>query len=206
VPWKMFMIEPTKFCRRSLRRFFKFSGVHSGHYHEASVVIDAKFESPGVHGRGLLRDGYENSPAWPKNCACGYQFVEEDHWQVNEQRLYKGAPERKLYPLHECPPGATWECDWFPKEGPNGNWTGPDGKVWAVMLPGGVEFIIHMYSSDVPRRKWNVTGTPPLINVSPSINQKGHYHGFIGLPHAPAPGIITEDCEGRKFPQWPSTA
>lgn len=204
MPWKMYMIEPTQFCRRSLRRHWKtLPGIHSGHYHDASVVIDAKFESPGVHGRGLLRDGYENSTGWPKNCACGYAFVEEDHWQVNEERLYKGAPERKLYILREHPPGATWECDWFPREGPNGEWTGPDGKVWAVMLPSGIEWIIYSYASGLPKKKWDVDGAPPNITVSPSINQKGGancYHGFIKS------GVISEDCEGRKFPQWPGTA
>jgi len=195
------MVEPTKFCRRSLRRYWKTGpGVHSGHYHDASVVIDAKFESPGVHGRGLLRDGYESNPAWPKNCACGYKFVEEDYWQVNEERLWKGAPERKLYTLRECPPGATWIADWFSDKGPNGQWSGPDGKVWCVMLPGGVEFIVYMYSSDKPPRKWDVQGTPPNITVSPSINQEGHYHGFIKA------GVISEDCEGRKFPGIARTA
>lgn len=195
MPWKMYLIESTPFCRRSLRRHHKTHGVASDHYHDASVIITEQFESPGTHGRGMLRDGYENHPIWPKTCQCGYAFIEEDYWQVNEERLWKGAPDGKLYALREHPPGATWVCDWFPEEPPNGQWTGPDGKVYAVMLPDGLEWIIYSYASGPPpRSKWTVEGTPPGITVSPSIHQVGHYHGFI------KGGVISEDCEGRPFP------
>ena len=40
---------------------------------------------------------------------------------------------------------------------------------------------------------WVVTGTPPLITVSPSINVGGIYHGYI------RDGIITPDVEGRTY-------
>jgi hypothetical protein len=40
---------------------------------------------------------------------------------------------------------------------------------------------------------WLVTGTEPLITLSPSINIVGSYHGWIQN------GIITDDCEGRKY-------
>jgi hypothetical protein len=216
MPWKMYLIEPVPFFRRSLRRFWKTRPgpqPPANHYHDKSVVIDAQVPWDGPedhHGRMM-------EPPWPfdvdqrspAKCDCGYVFQAEDHRQLCEERLYKGSLDGKLYVLREHPPGATWVCDWFPPEPPNGEWTGPDGKVWAVMLPSGVEWLIYSYASGLPKRKWTVTGMPPLIDVSPSIAQQGGpncYHGFIGRPHTPAPGIITEDCEGRKFPQWPSTA
>ena len=40
---------------------------------------------------------------------------------------------------------------------------------------------------------WQVSGEPPLITVSPSINIVGSYHGFVQN------GVISEDCEGRTY-------
>lgn len=205
--WKMFLIQRAPYARRSLRRFWRSPyGVHK-HFHDASVVIDPQFDCPGDdNGRAEGEGLYKGDPRWPTACACGYAFTPEDHYQTVEDRLWSGCPDGKLYVLREHPPGATWIADWFSDEGPNGQYTGPDGKVWCVMLPAGVEFLLYSHCSGTPRRKWSVEGTPPLVNVSPSINQEGEYHGFIGLPHGPAPGIITDDCEGRKFPKWPPTA
>lgn len=42
---------------------------------------------------------------------------------------------------------------------------------------------------------WNVQGVPPAITVAPSINFEGRYHGFL------IAGVISDDCEGRKFDQ-----
>ena len=206
MPWKMYLIERTDFCRRSLRRYAKSSlpgrVPDPKHYCDVTVVIDEKFYSPGDNnGRSDNIAGYENDPRWPKTCdKCSQPFLAEDHWQVNEERLWSGSLDGKLYILREHPPGATWPCDWFPEEGPNGQWTGPDGKAWAVMMPAGMEWMIYSYASGNPKQKWSVSGTVPKITVSPSIYQVGYYHGFI------RDGIITDDCDGRKFPQWPSTA
>jgi hypothetical protein len=203
MPWKMFLIEPTVYCRKSLRRHFNSEGKplpDPNHYHDAEVVIDEKFfageEDP---EGGTLGDEYRDDPRWPKSCACGYVFTPKDHFQMNVTRLWEGAPDGELYPIRENPPGAIWAADWFPVEGPNGNYTGPDGKVWCVMLPGGVEWIIYSYASGNPKSKWHVEGAVPNITVSPSIAQVGVYHGFI------KGGVISEDCEGRKFPKFPST-
>lgn len=175
MPWKMFLIEPTRFARRSLRRFWNSSDKgpsDPAHYHDAEVVIEAEVDiGPGGHGQSTLGDDYAGDPRWPRTCACGYAFDDQDHRQMNESRLWAGSPDGKLYPLREGPPGSTWVCDWFPEEGPNGHWTGPDGKVWAVMMPGGIEWIIYSYASGDPKTKWDVQGTPPMITVSPSIHQ-----------------------------------
>jgi hypothetical protein len=203
MPWKMFLIERSPSSRRSLRRFFDSQGKppkDPNHYHDAEVVIDPEFYCPEEEERSEIKGDFEDDPRWPKSCACGYTFLPEDHWQVNVTRLWSGSPDGELYPLRETPPGATWAADWFPPEGPNGRYTGPDGKVWCVMLPGGVEWIIYSHASGNPPSKWDVQGTVPNITVSPSISQVGVYHGFI------KGGVISDDCEGRKFPKWPNPA
>lgn len=40
---------------------------------------------------------------------------------------------------------------------------------------------------------WTVSGTPPQITVSPSINMVGSYHGYLQN------GVVTDDVDGRKF-------
>ena len=204
MPWRMYLIERTEHCRRSLRRYYKSDGrpFDPDHYHDETAVIDPEFYCPGNdNGRSSLIQGYENDPRWPKACGCGYVFLPEDHWQVNEGRLWRGSLDGRLYVLREHPPGATWAADWFPEEGPNGRYTGPDGKVWCVMLPAGMEWIIYGYASGPePRQKWHVDGAVPKISVQPSISQVGKYHGHIH------DGIITEDVDGRKFEGVPRTA
>ena len=63
-----------------------------------------------------------------------------------------------------------------------------------VRLPGGIDFCLDS-RADCPGGEvgWTVTGEPPHITVSPSINVMRTYHGFIRQ------GVITDDCEGRTF-------
>jgi len=168
--------------------------------HDATVIIDPQVQ--GLQEGGLLKYGFENDPRWPKTCPCGYAFQDPDEWQVNVQRLYQGSPDGKLYILRELPPGATWDAPWLAEnDKPNGQWTGPDGKAWCVMMPGGVEWIVYSYATGPePRSKWAVQGTVPNITVHPSINLVGIYHGFLKN------GIVSEDCEHRKFEGIPRTA
>lgn len=41
---------------------------------------------------------------------------------------------------------------------------------------------------------WAVTGEPPDITCSPSINAIGDWHGFL------ANGVLSDDVEGRRYP------
>lgn len=97
--------------------------------------------------------------------------------------------------------GDMWPCDYWPE-----NWLSTyfdehwKGKRMPMMvqLPSG-PFCIDMctMSNGNPhpqRHGWVVTGDPPLVTLSPSINIMGSYHGWIQN------GVITDDCEGRKFP------
>lgn len=71
----------------------------------------------------------------------------------------------------------------------------PDRESWWIVLPGGTGEYMEISwrttdrASDPPHELWDVTGTPPLITVSPSIdierwNSQGarvgsYWHGFI---------------------------
>jgi hypothetical protein len=61
-----------------------------------------------------------------------------------------------------------------------------------VRLPGGIDFCIDS-RADCPGGEvgWQVSGEPPNITVSPSINVMGVYHGYLRN------GEITDDVEGR---------
>lgn len=51
-----------------------------------------------------------------------------------------------------------------------------------VMLPGRHYFCVDGQCFSAERGHydgWNVTGTPPQITVTPSINMEGRYHGFL---------------------------
>lgn len=195
MPWRCFVVEPSDFCRRSLRRYSGNECKAEGHtYHNAEVVIDDELDAATVDEGGTCEiDDYEDDPRWPKTCDCGYRFHPEDHWQVNTTRFYRGCPDGGLYVLRELPPGAMWNAYWLENLG-----RGPDGKNWCVQMPCGIEWIVYGPSSD--GGKWDVQGVPPRITVSPSINLQGAYHGWI------KDGVISDDCEGRKFPKHPSTA
>lgn len=206
MPWKCFLPLPSEFFRRSLRRYNGnlkcphpaqqwAPGVRPwmGGYHDAEVVIDSEFAAPPEEEGGTLGREFADDPRWPGRCVCGYEFKPEDHWQANTTRLYRGSPDGKLYVLREFPPGAMWDAPWLEDYG-----RGPDGKNWCVQMPCGEEWIAYGPSSN--GGKWVVQGSPPNITVSPSIHLVGRYHGFL------KGGIVSEDCEGKKFPGVSRTA
>jgi hypothetical protein len=64
-----------------------------------------------------------------------------------------------------------------------------------VCLPNGDHFCVDSQVSE-PRdgHGWEVTGEPPHITVSPSINAVGGYHGWLQN------GVLSDDVEGRQYP------
>lgn len=61
-----------------------------------------------------------------------------------------------------------------------------------VVLPGYGEWCIDDKMSSTGSG-WTVTGEPPNVTLSPSVNAVGAYHGWIQN------GVISDDCEGRRF-------
>jgi hypothetical protein len=65
-----------------------------------------------------------------------------------------------------------------------------------VRLPGPVDFAIYgptISAGGIGKSGWRVTGVPPRLTVTPSINCHGVYHGYL------TDGVITDECEGRKY-------
>lgn len=61
-------------------------------------------------------------------------------------------------------------------------------------------FCVDMKACDAGKLRedgWTVTGNVPDLTVAPSINAVGTYHGFLQN------GVLTDDCDGRQFPNFP---
>jgi hypothetical protein len=131
-----------------------------------------------------------DDPRWPTHCVCGMAYLDEDQWQVFKERIYVRKDTGAEMTIHEAPPGAMWNADWWPKPG-------PDGKCLVVRCPDGHEWMIDGRASnctdpdDDEHFCWVRTGTPPNITVSKSVpGQKTcragggsiatpGYHGFL---------------------------
>lgn len=80
---------------------------------------------------------------------------------------------------------------WTLRDDPGAMWRAPeldrDGReAWCVVLPNraGVWWTTYLADGDGGGRMWEVTGEPPNITVSPSINAgdgdgPGNWHGWI---------------------------
>ena len=73
-----------------------------------------------------------------------------------------------------------------------------------IILPGGTPFCIDEMArarGDYYGVGWAVSGDPATsLTLAPSVNIVGAYHGWI------RDGVISEDVEGRRFPDEPRTA
>jgi hypothetical protein len=85
-------------------------------------------------------------------------------------------PDGQRVKTHDLPVGAMWRCDCHGEQG------------WLIALPGGRTFGEHHFANrwctlaEVPvAGRWNVSGEPPNLTVTPSIHimGEGGWHGFI---------------------------
>jgi hypothetical protein len=196
--WQCFMLEPTDRVRRELRRYdARYPHEHceaSGMgYHNAGVRIE---DGPVVwreHGRSIVTEPIEwqrDDPRWPTHCACGYEFTDDDHWQLAYHMLYR-LPDGTETILREAPPGAMWDATWLADVRDYRD-RSPDGLILTLMLPDGYEWLIDGPSANGPG--WTRTGTPPLITARPSILSP-RYHGWL------TDGVLSADLEGRTYSQ-----
>jgi hypothetical protein len=187
---KCLWLEPTEFMQLSLRRYRGMKGGESEcqasgvNYHNALVVVESMLPKDPEHpnGCGLSEhpDYPRTDPRWPKTCACGYEFKDDDHWQINLHILYGNPEMNGLITIGDAPIGAMWDAWWY-----NDHYKGQDGKCIVVRTPGG-DWIVDGTARDGGR--WTRTGTPPNITVKPSIGiggEKGKwaYHGFLTDGH-----------------------
>lgn len=181
---KCFWLEPTSHAQVALRRYKGYgkegpcpaSGLK---YHNASVVVVPMMDKPlsEKYDQGDLEheDYLHSDLRWPKVCPCGYEFQDEDSWQVNTQRLYSNPEMNRLITIDDAPVGAMWDAWWYDHKG-------PDGRCIVVRTPGG-DWIVDYPCND--GRGWTRTGEPPDLTVRPSIaigdtpGRGWKYHGFL---------------------------
>lgn len=179
--------EPTGRYRRSLRRYRSartaagqsFNDCAAGGYlkfHNASTVLGVIGEADHIRAGD---DGWPHDDArWPEACACGYVFEPEDCWQRNDDAIYH-LPDGSEFAFSgsfgRCaPPGAMIRAPWYDE------YAQRPGASWLISLPDGGDWITTQKASN-GGGYWEVTGTPPLITVSPSIwhNAPDGWHGWI---------------------------
>ena len=177
-----FWVEPTGKALRTLRRYRRGeSDCPVGEYHKNTVEIGDHFDvlwaSADDGGRYIASidvADYAGDPRWPTNCACGYAFTEEDHWQAIQEPIYAAEDGRRAWispAYHRQPtPGAMFDTFWYPslrKE---------DGLAISVVCPDGAVWCIDVETSS--GGFWTRDGVPPKLTVSPSV-QTPDYHGFL---------------------------
>jgi hypothetical protein len=179
----LFIAEPAGTCRLSLRRF-RYGEEGETHRHDAAVVIDESApESPrDPDDTKPVTDGRvpHDDPRWPTRCDCGELFGDDDEWQVNEVPWYEGGGQRFAWGIGswDGPPGAMIRVPWRDSPG--------RPETWMVFLPNGTYWCTNDRASRDEGTKlgpyWQVTGTPPLITVHPSIDDQSParpWHGWI---------------------------
>lgn len=173
--------EETGIYRRDLRRFtFKDKAAVPcardwGHDARVTIAHVNESEHEAVHGDNWPHD----DKMWPKTCEhCGYEFVEADEWQRNDNLIYR-LPNGVQFTLWgqdpAAPPGTMVRLPHYDEVSSH-----PQGiESWLVILPDGGQWITSQGASG--GGYWTVNGTPPNIDVNPSIwhNSPNGWHGFI---------------------------
>jgi hypothetical protein len=147
--------------------------------HDAFTVIGnvPESESKLVHGDNWTHDDHR----WPEQCAhCGYRFADTDEWQRNDNALYR-RPDGVEFVLwgdiSQVPAGTMcrlpWADHYMSVRHPQ------HVESWRIQLPDGGEWVTSQAASG--GGFWTVNGTPPMIDVTPSIwhSQPSGWHGFI---------------------------
>lgn len=172
---RCFFLELHGSKERNLRRYGGPGVCPERGYHHAMVLIDVVAEDA-----PYVDDHPHDDPLWPKACACGYVFSDDDHWQVFDERLFVRRDTGEVTTLEKAPVGAMWYADWFE------NYRGPDGHCLVVRTPGG-DWIVDMPATRPGGKPWTRTGTPPDVTAHPSIcigkdppgDGPWKYHGWL---------------------------
>lgn len=194
-----YWLEPTDRVELGLRRYSSPDGsgftCEAGH-HKALVKIG---QAPAIfrqekYGKVLATRVAtpRDDPRWPTNCACGYAFTEDDHWQGEWQELlYRRSDTGEETTLRDAPPGASWDAWWMPF-----GERGADGIHLMVRCPNGRDWHVDGQASNCTRpgdkthKCWVRHGDPRAANLTVDKNgetcaagagsiQAGDYHGFL---------------------------
>jgi hypothetical protein len=121
--------------------------------------------------------------------------IRRGDWEPTEsggriQRLYYTLPDGREVEFKDLPVGAMWHTDMVPPLSDGYKLYENDPSL-CVLLPG--KSIWHMHHKGTDGCLWNISGSPPRVTASPSINLVGIYHGWV------RDGVVTDDCDGRRF-------
>jgi hypothetical protein len=195
-PIRCFLLTPTNFYNLSLRRYRsdwredtpKNPCPLPQGYHDVSTEINPKIEYAEHPTCGDDEKQFPHDDLrWPRQCACGYVFLESDEWQVNYDRLYQRSDTQELASLRQPPVGAIWDAAWMPD-----SYKRSDGHYYVCRTPGG-EWSIDSQASNCTRPKephecWVRHGIAPDLTVDKNGNTCaagagsivcGGWHGFL---------------------------
>lgn len=156
---RVFWLEPTGDERLSLRRCSTDTRVGCPSnpssdprysYHRASIVIGDERDEGKPGGDAHPHD----DSRWPRACACGYEFQNDDNWYLDRDNLYRRGDTGTLVTLRDAPPGAMWDAHWMRHDGYGDQYTGPDGIVLVVRLPDGSDWLVDSEASNCTRTQW----------------------------------------------------
>jgi hypothetical protein len=189
---KCFFMDPVGKEKRFLRRYNgdkKCIGPWS--YHDAMTPLD--IVSVTYDERGFLvglsdrTQPPHDDPRWPKRCRCGYEFVEEDEWQVFPDGMMKRTDTGEEVGLREAPAGAMWYATWMPAGMYWDNKTDTDHLT--VRLPDGTDWCVDSRANnctlpnDRTHRCWVRHGVPPNVTVAKDGNTCSAGAGSIKSPN-----------------------
>ena len=129
---------------------------------------------------------------YPKLCNCGYEFKENDIWQIHTQQQYirEDKLNDEIYSIRNLPIGAIYEAYWLNNVI---GYFGLDGKSLHVITAGG-EWNIDSQASNCTKpndnihKCWCRHGISPNLTVNKIGNTCnagggsiiiGNYHGFL---------------------------
>lgn len=206
---KCFFVEPIMKVRVSLRRYSSLSNNVPEHtykksdgtpyygYHDATQFFANMNLEKNAEGNIDLETPLldKTDPRWQavaKCDKCGYQFVEEDEWQMFQERIYVDPSTNIEYSLRDGIPGMMWDAEYLHKYP---DYCGPDGKSLHVFCPDKGQWFIDGRASnctmkdDKVHKCWVRHGNPPNITVDKngvtcaagagSIMSSNGYHGFL---------------------------
>lgn len=165
-------------------------------YHNASVPFDEviDLDPKGTYGAQDKDAPPSDDARWPRMCACGYAFTEEDNYQLDADRVYRRADTPEEYTLRDAPPGAIWDAFWM--AGYPG-WSGADGRSLMCKLPNGHEWHIDGLANNCTDKEgshrgdhkcWVRHGEVPELTIDKNgitcsagagSILSGSYHGFL---------------------------
>lgn len=190
----IFYLVETERSRLYLRRFGEgtcpaMSGSHS--YHNAKVLIGESAKE------SVCKDHHDPSdPRWPTQCACGYDFKDDDSWQLFTRRIYRRHDTNEEMILDDAPIGACWNNPWMTTRKTHPAFgIGEDGRCLSVRTPGG-DWTIDVRANnctlphDQTHKCWVRHGRPEDGTLH--VDKNGHscsagagsiamgsYHGFL---------------------------